>query len=157
MFWAIVVEWPSESSNYYIPHYTPQTWKLVLQWYHIYSYTYLLELQVGRNFFQAPYPPYRSTSLTCISTRYDSHAPSKSSNYTLQTWKLVLWRYHTYSYIYLLELQVGRNFFQAPSDPPYRSTSSTCASTRYSHTPSESSNYGSLHPPNMETSISTLP
>jgi hypothetical protein len=43
------------------------------------------------------------------------------SHYTL---KLVLCRYHTYSYIYLLELQVGQNFFQGP-DPPYRSTSST--------------------------------
>jgi hypothetical protein len=48
---------------------TPQTWKVVLWWYHTYSYTYLLELQVGPNNFQARDPPYHSTSLTCVSTR----------------------------------------------------------------------------------------
>jgi hypothetical protein len=34
------------------PHYTPQTWKLVLGWYHTYSYTYVLELDVVPNLLE---------------------------------------------------------------------------------------------------------
>jgi hypothetical protein len=32
--------------------------------------------------------------------------------YTLQTWKLVLRRYHTYSFTYLSELQLGPNLLE---------------------------------------------
>jgi hypothetical protein len=86
-------------------HYTLQTWKLVLGPYHAYSYTYLSELQVVSYFFQAPAPPYHSTSLTCVLTTQRATLPANpptSSHYTPQTWKLVLGRYHTYSYAYML-------------------------------------------------------
>jgi hypothetical protein len=36
--------------------------------------------QTSPNFFKAPAPPFCSTHLACVSTRW-SHAPSKSSNY----------------------------------------------------------------------------
>jgi hypothetical protein len=63
------------------------------------------------------------------------------ANYTLQTWMLTLGTCHANSYTYFEQLQVSQNFFQAPA-PPSCSTHLTCVSTaRWSHAPSELSNY----------------
>jgi hypothetical protein len=84
----------------------------------------------------------------------------KRTLYTPQTWKLVFRRYHTYSDISLWQLQVGPNFFQAPT-PPYHSTSLTWILTRYHgiepHTQWIVQLWLTIDPPNMETSIRAIP
>jgi hypothetical protein len=52
--------------------------------------------------------------------------------------------------------QASPNFSQAPA-PPSCSTHLTCVLTaRWSHAPSKSSNYRSLHPPNMDACIGKM-
>jgi hypothetical protein len=117
----IIVEPHSTQRIVQLSHHTLQTWIVVFGRWHPYSYTYLLELQ---NKWVYKLLPSTTISfsielcspdfcvLTCRATYTPVNRPTSIPHHTLQTWIVVFGRWHPYSYTYLLELQVGPNFFQ---------------------------------------------
>jgi hypothetical protein len=112
---------PNQSSNY--PSLLPRTMETSIG---TIPYLFLYIFISSHKWFQTSFKHqlFPITQLAWldfrqVSTRAVNHPTM--AHYTLQTWKLVLGRYHTYSYTYLSELQVVPNFFQEPA-PPYHST-----------------------------------
>jgi hypothetical protein len=113
------------------------------------------QLQVGSNFFQAPAPPSHSTPLACLAFRLDqSQATSKSSNCPS------LHPPNIHASIGKMPCMCSRQFMSSckwAQTSPSHSTRLTCFLTCcLRHVPSKSSNFCSLHPPNMDASIVNL-